>query len=249
MQPTFKDVYTAGLVQTTNELYTHIHQPDMLIRYDSNYVQFNQNPSLEEFLAVDNYLREFHQKTGQEHLRYHLPENSTPTKELTDFLTKNNYDSGLLELYSISPNEFRSPKEANTIIVESVTKSRLDDLLDIRHAHDLIYGEEFANLKKKLNQKQFNDPKFNQIIARKDNDILGYLDVIVSNSLVEIDNFMVKENCRKQGVGSLLQQLVMDTYQNHKVILVADGDDTPRLMYQKQNYKKEAAQFEIQKIL
>jgi hypothetical protein len=42
---------------------------------------------------------------------------------------------------------------------------------------------------------------------------------------------------------------VMDRFANNTIILVADGEDTPREMYQKQNYRYLGFRYEAQKVL
>ena len=76
----------------------------------------------------------------------------------------------------------------------------------------------------------------------------GYVDVIISNETVEIDNLTVDESFQKKGIGSRLQKFVMESFPEKIVILVADGEDTPREMYKKQNYQYHGFKYETQKI-
>ena len=76
----------------------------------------------------------------------------------------------------------------------------------------------------------------------------GYVDVIISNETVEIDNLTVDEEFQKKGIGSRLQKFVMDSFPEKVVILVADGEDTPREMYKKQNYQYHGFKYEILKL-
>ena len=56
-QITFEDIYTLGKIVDENALYRHYHYPEMLTRYDSNFIEFKTLPSLTEFKEVENYLR------------------------------------------------------------------------------------------------------------------------------------------------------------------------------------------------
>lgn len=54
----------------------------------------------------------------------------------------------------------------------------------------------------------------------------GYVDIIISNETAEIDNLSVEEKYRNKGIGSKLQNYVMETFPQKTVILIADGEDT-----------------------
>ena len=74
-QLTFEDTYTLGNIVDENALYRHFHYPEMLIRYDSNFIKFKTLPSLTEFIEVENYLRDYHMKRGQKHVKFSFPTN------------------------------------------------------------------------------------------------------------------------------------------------------------------------------
>lgn len=61
---TFKDIYTLGNIAAENTQYTHFHYPEMLTRYDSNFIEFKTLPSLKEFKEVENYLSDYHLSRG-----------------------------------------------------------------------------------------------------------------------------------------------------------------------------------------
>ena len=88
-----------------------------------------------------------------------------------------------------------------------------------------------------------------QIMAYYQGLPAGAVDVIIAEETAEIDGLSVKEAFQKKGIGSRLQRFVMDTFADKTIILVADGEDTPREMYQKQNYQYLGFQYEIQKVI
>ena len=70
-----------------------------------------------------------------------------------------------------------------------------------------------------------------------DGQVVGSTDVIVREQTAEIDNFYVLPSHQRQGIGSQIQQFVMEQYEDKTIILVADGEDTPKDMYAKQGYQ------------
>ena len=247
-QITFEDIYILGKTVEENDLYRHYHYPEMLVRYDSNFIEFKTLPTLTEFKEVENYQREFHMNRGQKHVKFSFPENVKPEGELISYLTDKNYDIGFLELYAIQPKEFPTVRSNPDIDIQIVTDKSLQAFLDLQYIYDVEIGKEFAEQKADLIKRQFNDRDILQVLAFYKGEPAGYVDVIISNETVEIDNLTVDESFQKKGIGSRLQKFVMDTFPEKVVILVADGEDTPREMYIKQNYRYKGFKYEIYKI-
>ena len=247
-QLTFENTYTLGNIVDENALYRHFHYPEMLIRYDSNFIKFKTLPSLTEFIEVENYLRDYHMKRGQKHVKFSFPANIKPTEELIAYLTDKGYEISFLELYAIQPKHFPLVRNNPDIDIQVVTDENIESLLDLQYKHDLEIGTEFAEQKADLIKRQFNDQDILQVLAFYKGSPAGYVDVIISNETVEIDNLSVDEEYQKKGIGSRLQKFVMDSFPEKVVILVADGEDTPREMYKKQNYQYHGFTYEILKI-
>ncbi|UGB28698.1 GNAT family N-acetyltransferase [Metabacillus sp. B2-18] len=247
-QISFEDIYTLGKVVAENNVYKQFHYPEMLVRYDSNFIEFKELPSLPEFKPVEKYLREYHQKNGQKHVKFYFPANKKPTTELNAYLEDRGYEIGFIELYAIQPKHF--PKLVNNpdIEIKEVTEENVETCLHLQYQHDLEYGSEFANQKKDLIKRQFEDPNILQILAYYKGNPAGYVDIIISNETAEIDNLSVEEKYRNKGIGSKLQNYVMETFPQKTVILIADGEDTPREMYKKQNYQYCGFKYGVQKV-
>lgn len=233
----FDNTYTLGDVVLETALYRHIHYPEMLVRYDSNFIEFLSIPSIDEFKEVEKYLLDFHQKRGQNHLKFYFPANMTLEGELNDYLTTAGYGRELLELYAIQPHEFPEIRTNSDIQVEKVTTETLETLVALKYVQDLEFGEDFAEQKRALTRRKFADPQLIQVLAVYQGVAVGYVDLIVSKDTVEIDELSVEEAYQKKGIGSHLQQFAMKLYPDKTIILLADGEDTPRNMYRKQNYQ------------
>jgi hypothetical protein len=233
----FKNVNILGNVILETDLSKQCHFPEMLIMYDSNYIEFKRQPSLKEFKESETYLQNFHATYGQNHVKFYFPENEKMTAELDNYLNTSGYDVGFMELYGIKPKDFPKINHHQDIEVQVVTEKNLDTFLDLNYQQDLDYGKKFAAKKRKLIQRQNKDPKFLQLLAFYKGIPAGVVHVIISDETVEIDSLTVEESFRKSGIGTVLQKTVMETYPDKTIILVADGEDTPRKMYQKQNYQ------------
>lgn len=247
-QITFGDIYILGNIVAENDLYRHYHYPEMLIRYDSNFIEFKKQPSLTELKEAEKYLREFHLRQGQKHVKFCFPANSRPEGEIVDYLNDSGYENGFLELYAIQPDQFPLVEYHPDIDIQVVTDKNFETYLDQQYKQDLAFGSEFARAKIDLAKRQFTDSSFIKIIAFYKGNPAGYVDVITTDKTAEIDNLTVDETYQKKGIGSRLQKFVMDIFPDKTVILVADGEDTARDMYMKQNYQYLGFQNEVQKI-
>ncbi|WP_373894063.1 GNAT family N-acetyltransferase [Virgibacillus sp. CBA3643] len=248
-QVTFDDIYILGNIVTENDLYRHYHYPEMLIRYDSNFIEFKKQPSLTELKEAEKYLREFHLRYGQKHVKFCFPANSRIEGELEDYLNKSGYENGFLELYAIHPDQFSAVEDQPDIDIQVVTDDNFETYLSLQYQQDLAFGSEFAEAKIDLAKRQFKEEaRIIRVLAFYKGTPAGYVDVITTDKTAEIDNLTVDEAFQKKGIGSRLQKFVMDNYPDKAVILVADGEDTVREMYRKQNYQYLGFQNEVQKI-
>ncbi|MFC7063573.1 GNAT family N-acetyltransferase [Halobacillus seohaensis] len=220
----------------------------MLTRYDSNFIQFNDLPNLRQFKEAAHYLRDYHRKYGQKHEKFYLPANTVPTVTLTDYFQNIGYDFGYNELYAIEPHQFPLVKNESDIEVVEVTHENFETFVQLQFPQDLEFGREFAEQKIELHKRNFQERHILQVLAFYKGTAAGSMDVIVAEETVEIDNLSIAEMFQKKGIGSRLQRFVMDQFSDKTVILVADGEDTPREMYQRQNYQCLGYKYEVQKI-
>lgn len=245
---TFKNIYTSGHVIFENSLYEHYHFPEMLLKFDSNFIAFKRIPSLAEFKEAETYLSDFHLNNGQKHVKFYFPENEKPAEELTNYFNDTGYDTGYNELYAIMPKQFPMVKQNEDIEIQAVTEENLDVFLKLQYETDLQFGEAFAMQKIDVYKQNFKDEAFQHIMAFYKGIPAGSVDVIITEHTAEIDGLNVKESFQKRGIGLRLQRFVMDRYCDKTVILIADGQDTPRDMYQKQNYQYLGFKYESQKV-
>lgn len=244
---TFEQIHILGHLIKENEIYRQYHYPEMLNRYDSNFIEWMKMPTLTQFQDVEQSLKTFHQANNQQHIKFIFPANEKISEEITKYLTTESYTIGFLELYAIQPSVFTVAKNV-AIDVELVTDSNIEHFLKLQYDEDLKYGEGFAKDKQHLLLRQFQDRSKQQIIAYYDGIPSGSAEIIEQAETVEIDNLFVIGELQRKGIGGQIQRFVMDKYEHKTVILLADGEDTAREMYQKQNYEYQGFRFEVLKV-
>lgn len=244
---TFEQINRDGNVIADDTLYRQYHTVDMLSRYDSNLIEFKRMPSLPEFKEAEQKQYTHHQQYGQNHLKFKFPQNEKISEDMTAYLKSQGYSSGFLELYTIEPSHF-SAGQNPAVEVRIATKEDLVDVLELNYQEDLQYGINFAQEKQGHLQRIFALEDRYFIIAYVDGVPAGFLHIIEQTEIAEIDNFFVPEAMQRKGIGSQMQQFVMDYFSDKTIILVADGEDTAKDMYRRQNYKYTGFQYEALKV-
>jgi GNAT superfamily N-acetyltransferase len=246
---TFNNIYKAGQYTFENDQFIHVHNPDVLLQYDSNFLKFKNMPTIQEFNEAHLYLRNYHKKHGQKHVKYYFPEGERITVELEKYMKSDaDFTIGYLELFAIEPANFPAINENLDIKIQRVTSKTLDDYLKFQYEQNSIYGNDFAEQKQFQHVSNNKNEKFMQIIGFYKGTPAGSVDVIISEDTAEIDALVVYEDYQRKGIGSQLQKFVMDQFPDKTIILVADGDDTAKDMYRKQNYQYLGFQYESFKV-
>ncbi len=248
MSITFKDIFVLSNISSSNALYVHYHFPEMLNRYDSNFVEFRLAPTLQQFTEVEKYLEDFHNANNQNHVKFVFPQDEPIPPLVKEYLANTGYMIGVLELYSINPANYATKARREDVEVSFVNNATLSDYLLLQWDDSLAYGESFAVNKQRLLKTDYLTGRKKQIIAYVNGMAVGSTDIIVREKTVEIDGFFVLENMQRQGIGGEIQRFVMDNFQDKTVILVADGEDTPREMYGKQGYTLNGIQYNATKV-
>lgn len=245
---TFKNIFYRGRVVFEDELIKHYHTEELLVYYSGNFLQFKRMPRIDEWLRAFEYLREFHVKNGQNHVKFLFPENEDLPEELLHTMQSSGFDIGFLELYAIDPSEYPVAPVNSIINVQKVTEENWHDFAQLNFDIDSKFGEAFAFGKRDMHKRNFMDERFLQLIAYYDNKPAGIVDIIIGKNTAEIDGLVVLDSYQKKGIGRQLQQFVMNEFRDKTVILVADGEDTPREMYMKQNYRYLGKKYEAIKV-
>ncbi len=248
MEVTYRDIYKEGLIVLDTDMFRHYHDARMLIRYDSNLIAFKRMPNLKEFSNTEKYLQEYHFARGQKHLKFVFPPNEKIDEELWANLSDEKYDIGFMELYKINPWKFPKEEKRKEIEIVHIGEAQLDDFLTVSYQQDLFFGAEFAAIKRDNNRRHFHDPTIWQVLAYYNGAPAGGLEAIIKEQTVEIDGLFVLPEFQRKRIAAHLQQFVMVSFPEKTVILLADGEDTPREMYKKQNYEYVGFQYEAVKV-
>ncbi|MEK4200211.1 GNAT family N-acetyltransferase [Cytobacillus sp. FSL K6-0265] len=245
----FRDIHHDGQLIAEEVNFDHYGSTTFYFKYDANYIQLKINPSLQEFQQAERYLEDYQKNHQQEHMKFYLPADEKIKEDVLVYLYQQFYTIGCQELYEINPLQFLYKDKKNGIVVEEVTNANFTEYLQLQRNFDQDYGEEYVNLNRRLHSYHYNAKDTLQLIAYDHGVPAGSLQVFINKCTAEIDSVGVLPTHRLKGIAAILQYEVMKRFNNHKVILVADSNDTPKDMYRKQGYKKVSFRYEVMKLL
>ncbi|WP_343237197.1 GNAT family N-acetyltransferase [Staphylococcus sp. ACRSN] len=246
MEISMDNVFQQGTI-FINDIYKTIYlTPNEPLVYDTNKWEYKYLPTITQFKHDIVEQSQLHRSQSSQHLAFVFPENILLSKNWLDLLESYHFELGIMELYAIEASDF--PQFYNEAIdIQFVTSQSLEDYIQIYRTFALPYGEAYANeIIQTLRNSYISDNK-ERIIAYKLEKPIGILDLIVSESVVEIDGFGVLPEYQQQGIGKVMQSFVARYADGKTIILVADGEDTAKDMYIKQGYQFISFKYQILK--
>lgn len=235
----FELINTYGQVVEENEHYSFYHLEEVKNRYDSNFMKLREMPKRGEFEQLVAELRSLAVRYGNEHGKIVFPEGVKPSTELVAAAKELGFEWSFLELYEVKPQEFIEGSCCARLELQvGWISPELVDKYELMHYEDKVqWGENYARAILAFKKGLIERAEISIVVALLNGELVGSADVICGEQFVEIDDFIVKPNYQKQGIGTAIQQFVMQEAGERTVILVADGEDTPREMYKRQGYR------------
>jgi len=222
-----------------NEYFKQFYNENALFKYDSNFFQLKYQPTLVEFELIENMHIDFSEKVGLNHVKFLWSENKGVTPEIIHYFEQTGYELNMLNLYSIHPDEFvPSRTNSNTEVIQ-VTEKSLPVFKMINYTEDLTIDRNYAKSMEPFYKKLFALDNYLFLMAYLNDEPAGSVILIESDHYIEIDDLFVVKEYRNQGIGTEIQKSVMELarQKQKEVILVADAEDTPKNMYEKQGYE------------
>ncbi len=247
----FKDIEHSKSIAKETSLYTHNRNEEAFFMHIENYVIFHRVPSFAEFVETEAYLKSEHQKNGQDFIKFIWPEDCEIPHPIISYLGSNDFSLDVLELYAAPPGTFvptRIYETPSDVRVDWVNAENRSAYLSLSAQADKEVSEEFAKQKQPYTQAKFENPAFRPIVALCSDEAVGSIDLYLKEDSIEIDNFYVAIDSRCKGIGTALQQFVMEHADGKTVLLVADAADTAREMYNRQNYTYISFRYELLKV-
>ncbi len=236
MNFSFRNIQVFAELEKETEDFKHYKLDEVKNRYDSNFIEFKVMPTMQQLQDAERDLKQFQRLRGQQFLKFVFPQDDEIPFEIRHYLSEQDYSIEIMEMYAIHPNVFTKEILNTNVVVEFLTKHDLSSYLALHFDESFKWGESYEEDKQNMLTRNFKEQRKAQIIAKIDGQVVGSVDVIVEKDTAEIDNFYVLPQCQRQGIGTKIQQFAMEQYSDKTILLVADGEDTPREMYTKQGY-------------
>lgn len=237
---TFDNIFHLATHYDETELFNFFGNDALQHSFSLNVMNLDFIPDDEAMGILEDYFLDYAYELDLYYYSFQLPQDFTLTKELLAFIEIKGYGMEVNRLLQISPQLFKPRQyQHDDITIEFVSSKTLPAYKQFAYQEELQFGKDFADEHQHYFDLCFENSDVYQIIAIKDDRIIGGLDLIDHKEQIEIDNFSVLETLQRQGIGSSLQKFVMDfaDQQSKPVMLVADAEDTPLGMYLKQGYQ------------
>ncbi len=250
-QPSFSDIEKYSTIVEDNEFFTQYTNQTLAEQYDANFVLLKFPPVLAEFKVIEKMHLEYQLSIGQTHLHFYWPENAGLYMEILDYFSVENYEVGMQTLQVMKPQNFNPSVLNENVHLEFVTKSTLEQFLEINYNEDIKLGDEHAAQQESVYRYQFHLPQVKFLLATIDKHPVGSLILISTDNYLEIDGLLTATSFRGQKIATTMIAFVMEEALKNKkeVILVADAKDTPQEMYRKMGFDTISSQIHAQKRL
>lgn len=236
-----------------NEFFSLYYNEDLPDRYDSNYVLLHYSPTFPEFLVIENIQKEYisYGMEQQKHLKFRWPEDTGFMVDLFDYLGQEQYQIGKEVLMCALPHSIDIGKIDPEINCDIINNNQLDDFLTLNYKDDLTVSQDFAEFSKRVYLYQFEQPNTEFLLVTLNNQPVGSLLIHISEDFIEIDHVLTDIDYRKQGIASHMIHFVMNIWNKNEkpLILVADAEDTPKILYEKLGFTIISSQISIEKEL
>ena len=220
-----------------NDLYYQMANQQATFMYDYNYFVFKKMPTFSQYKMAE---KEFKTRRTNEAIKVLFPLDETIGYELLEYFEKKDYSIAFTHFYEMKTNDFIPKHKADVLAKKVETAGELADFCGLVYAAASRFGTTFAEQRSRYLVDHCYPQKehFELYLAYYQGIPVGnFLLIKHDTETIEIDGFDVQEYYQRRGIGTALQTAAMVNHPHKSVFLLADGEDTPRFMYQKQGYQ------------
>lgn len=235
----FDHSYLFSRIWESNDYFTQYFQPALSHVAALNFMALHLNPSLDHFKLLEAYQQKLHLDLGQDFLRFHWPADQGIFPETFSYLSQAGYGVGKIAFLQAAPKQVKVKPSSIDLRLEPLQVANEAHYLQANFQADLDHGQAYAQDKQKQYAGYIKRPHLHPILAYFNQQLIGWVDLILSPAVTEIHSLYVVEAYRQQGVGSALIQQACDlaAHRQQALILLADLEDYPYHIYLKQGFE------------
>ena len=217
----------------------------MTLRYYSNYILVKEPISQEVFQhARLLYLGQQHRNDVP--FEAYLVQDKAMTPDLREWFMSRDFTISKNLVMKINSKDYLELINTN-LKIEEVTEDDVEAFNDFACDDELarLFGEDYRIQKREFYKKIITLPESTLLKGTLNGDIAGYCIMNDCGTHFEIDELYANPEYRNIRVASTLQTYIMKHADGKDVILAADDDDTPKVMYEKQGYTLESTFYQV----
>ncbi|AND79450.1 GNAT family N-acetyltransferase [Streptococcus pantholopis] len=233
----YKEILMAHLQKKlVTERYIYYSRSDLALRYDNNLLDYQIMPDRDSFKEDLDFIALQQKGYPLSYVNIAFPEKI----ELPEPWQAQLYGEGFeLKRFLVftAPAASLNLSDSGAVRIEELSETSYQDYMDKHEEEYRQYGDTYYQQMSLFNRELASNTSGGKIfLAIKKGQIVGELTAWYSQHFVEIDNFIVDEDLRGQGIGKHLQDRAVKTADS--VILVTEEDN--RAMYEHQGYQEAA---------
>ncbi|POA09053.1 GNAT family N-acetyltransferase [Staphylococcus argensis] len=232
-----RDIFNDGTIEDQDARRTIYLTSSTPHTFYKNTWVYHEMPDFETWKRDCAEQQRVHQQQGSSHLSFTFPENCELGDTWQDELKQEGFQLGILELYAVEPDTFLELNPAQKKVqLAQVDHETLEDYIEVYREFSEPFGREYTEESIWELRENYEEEPPSRFVAYFNQQPVGIVDVIFTNSTVELDGFGVLESYQRQGIGRAIQREIARLAEGRTMILVADGEDTAKDMYVKQGY-------------
>lgn len=236
--PTFSNIERFSFLIEDNDYFQEYNNLDLPHYQEANFINLKYSPTLREFAIIEEIHKDQQKDLNLNYLNIYWPANQGIFPDVLDYLDEQYYQIGMTSLYYL-PSSKTDTTNNPQIDIKEVDKNNLKHFIELNHLENIRINHPY-NKELKINYTYFYEQENIALyLAYLNKRPVGTLILSETRNFIEIKELLTHHADRKQGVASSLINFSANKaiFDQKILFVVADTEDTPRLMYENMGFK------------
>ena len=188
--------------------YSHI-VPNM---YDHNFTYLKRPYQLDELIKVVAREKEENSKNNKNYEKICLKISENISESIKSFCDNENIEYDEITFMSICKDKIKNYKSYNNVAIVLVDdEDTLNKFIKVNYLEDKKISKQYAENRKKLICKEYNNPNFKLYLAYYNGKAAGTAELFIFNNYGKVENVFVDEEFRNNGICTeILKKVIKD---------------------------------------
>lgn len=236
--PTFSNIECFSFLIEDNDYFQEYTNLDLPYYLEANFINLKYSPTLREFAIIEEIHKDRQENHNLNYLNIYWPANQGIFPDVRDYLDEQYYQIGMNSLYYL-PLSVTNITNNPQIDIKEVDKNNLKHFIELNHLENIKINHPYNKVMKKYYTYFYKQENTTLYLAYLNKRPVGTLILSETRNFIEIKELLTNHADRKRGVASSLIKFSANKaiLNQKKLFVVADSEDTPRLMYENMGFK------------